>query len=165
MIIRAAQRSDASRIAEIHSRSFYQTFRTEKNDESVRSYLQGLKEDAILAMIDEGIEFYLADDDDKTLAFIQLSDESWHEDRLSIKIERLYVDPDHLKQNCGSALMHFALEKAGQDGCHDIWLLVLRSNTRAVRFYEHLGFVTFDTSPGKFIEDRELDLWMKKDIT
>ena len=166
MSIRLAQRSDASQIVKVLYDSFYQTFRTDKNEHSVKAYLDTLNEDAILQMmVRDDTEFHLIEEERKILGFVQLLNESPHNRSKALKVERLYIDPGALGKGLGGQLMNHSIALAEGQGCEEIWLLVLRSNDRGVKFYEKIGFKTFDTSPGKFKEDAEIDLWMSKSLT
>lgn len=69
-----------------------------------------------------------------------------------LKLEKLYVDPSATGQGIGTALLRHMLQESG-DSFDAVWLMVLRTNTTAVALYERQGFVTFDTSPGKFKEE------------
>jgi ribosomal protein S18 acetylase RimI-like enzyme len=59
-------------------------------------------------------------------------------------IDQLYVAPDHQHQGLGTTLVDLARELS--PGELDLW--TFRSNTRARRFYEALGFVVVGMSDG-----------------
>lgn len=167
MKIRKARSSDGKVISELLYRSFYNTFKTAANEIPLTAYLESLNSGAIIKMMDRSdTDFYVAELENKVSGFIQLVKETPYPDSAPtfLKVERLYVDTDILNQGIGSKLMDKAFELGKEQGSTMIWLLVLRSNTAGVKFYEKLGFKTFDTSPGKFKEDAELDLWMVKSL-
>ncbi|NND94256.1 MAG: GNAT family N-acetyltransferase [Flavobacteriales bacterium] len=168
MKIRKASNKDAKNIANVLYRSFYETFRTEENESSLKAYLGTLNEDAILRlMAEENTSFYVSERNNKLQGFVQLVDESPFDSSKGrfIKVERLYIDTEAIGSGLGTSLMKEAMELGRREGFETIWLLVLRSNFNGVQFYEKFGFKTFDTSPGKFKEDREIDLWMKKSLS
>ncbi|NNC82471.1 MAG: GNAT family N-acetyltransferase [Flavobacteriales bacterium] len=167
MSIRSAQRSDVPDIRDVLYRSFYQTFRTEKNHDSLTSYLDSLNEHAIEAMMDEvDTRFLVMEEEGKIVGMSQIVNESFGMDSGDcMKIERLYIDPDRLGKGSGKIMMEHIIQLAKDEEHQWLWLLVLRSNFRGVRFYERFGFKAFDTSPGKFVEDKEIDLWMRMPLT
>lgn len=54
-------------------------------------------------------------------------------------ISKLYVDPAHLRQGIGKALVLFAMSEMDKD--RDVTVVSLNVNRRARAFYESLGFV------------------------
>ncbi len=167
MKIRPASAEDAPRISEIVCESFYITFSNPDNDAEVKEYLSTLNDDAISSMIERKDTTFLINETKAGInGFIQLVDEVPFEqgEHSCLKIERLYLDLKSIGTGVGFRLLNAAIER-GLEGNYDkVWLQVLRSNTKAVAFYERSGFKTFDTSPGKFQADRELDLWMERDL-
>jgi ribosomal protein S18 acetylase RimI-like enzyme len=64
----------------------------------------------------------------------------WQGERVG-EVWALYVHPTFWSQSVGSALWRSARERLLQSGYQRIALWVLSENARAIRFYEHLGFV------------------------
>jgi len=56
------------------------------------------------------------------------------------QLQKLYVLQDFLAQKVGSQLQAFLFEMAKENGVEKIWLSVLDSNKRAIRFYLKHGF-------------------------
>lgn len=56
------------------------------------------------------------------------------------QLQKLYVLKDFLSQKIGSQLQDFLFDKARENGLEKIWLSVLDSNARAIRFYQKNGF-------------------------
>lgn len=167
MKIRPAIKEDALRISEILKDSFYSSFANKENEQEVREYLNSLDETEFSELISRvDMDFLVSEESDGVTGFIQLIDESPVSlpEGKHLKIDRLYLDRDAMGKGVGSALMNASMEKAIRESYKNIWLLVLRSNRKAVDFYEHFGFKTFNTSPGKFEGDRELDLWMQRPV-
>lgn len=58
------------------------------------------------------------------------------------QLQKIYVLGDFLSMKIGLQLQNALLEKARELGFEKIWLSVLDSNERAIRFYERGGFET-----------------------
>jgi len=114
MLVRIAQSSDASAIAKLLYRSFYQTFRNDKNEASVRAYLETLDADAIQDMMAQSsCQFLVLEENLKLHGMIQLLRENpYPEGNLKhLKVERLYIDTDSQGQGIGTILMQESLKK------------------------------------------------------
>ena len=58
----------------------------------------------------------------------------------AMKLEKLYVLPEHHGKGIGRALIEHVVERARYAGCRSLTLNVNRSNTASVRAYQHCGF-------------------------
>jgi GNAT superfamily N-acetyltransferase/8-oxo-dGTP pyrophosphatase MutT (NUDIX family) len=72
------------------------------------------------------------------------------------EIAAIYVDPDHVGQGLGRALMQASLELAWRRSYRAITLWVIESNTRAQRFYGSFGFVPDGASKTEKLGDHAL---------
>lgn len=70
-------------------------------------------------------------------------------------IDHLYVDPVFQGRGIGTKLLRVALN--GEDEA-ELW--VFKRNAKAVRFYEHFGFITVEQTDGARNEEKEPDLRM-----
>jgi diamine N-acetyltransferase len=61
-------------------------------------------------------------------------------DHAEMKLEKLYVLPEHHGKGIGRALIEHVVERARDAGCRSLTLNVNRSNTESVRAYQHCGF-------------------------
>jgi GNAT superfamily N-acetyltransferase len=57
-----------------------------------------------------------------------------------MKLEKLYVLPEHHREGVGRALIEHAVMRASQCGCTTMMLNVNRQNGGAIRAYERCGF-------------------------
>lgn len=58
-----------------------------------------------------------------------------------VQLQKLYVLQDYISKKIGAALMQTILEMPAVQASDLLWLVVLQSNTHAIRFYEKFGFV------------------------
>ncbi len=164
MKVRRAIKADAKRIAEISRVAFAEAFRSEENADEVDQYVA--EHDTAYFEVDMAspvCQFLVVTENDQVFGFAQLIKKTpanqvgtaW------IKLERLYLDPIRIGSGAGTILMKECLNAARQDAIECVWLEVLNTNEKAVRFYERLGFNTFDTCPGKFKGPDAYDLRMR----
>ncbi|MDC6390635.1 GNAT family N-acetyltransferase [Maribacter sp. PR1] len=57
------------------------------------------------------------------------------------QLQKIYILKDFLSMRIGGGLQHHLLEESKQLGFKDIWLSVLKENTRAINFYDKSGFI------------------------
>lgn len=158
--IRPAAPSDATRIAEIHIRTWQAAYRGIMPDNlldnlSLRKRLVFWRErlaagdsTTLVATVDGLVQGWLvygtSRDADATAK--------------TAEVYGLYVDPDAWRLGLGTALWHHATEQLNHGDIDSVTLWVLEANGRARRFYESIGF-ELDPGPAKKFrrEDVELD--------
>jgi len=72
--------------------------------------------------------------------------------RTALYLEDLYVTPEFRRRGVARALMQELAAVAQAEGCGFIRWLVLRDNSRAIRFYESLGAQLGENWPSMLIE-------------
>lgn len=72
------------------------------------------------------------------------------------ELDLLFIDPAHMGNGIGSALMHWALEQGADT------LTVNEENARALRFYEHFGFQITGRSEYDSLGGAHPILWLKR---
>lgn len=168
MNLRRAIKEDAKKIAEISREAFAKAFRTEENADEVDGYLSELDTEYFQKSMESiTCRFIVLSELDELIGFAQMikktpptaTSHSW------LKLERLYLVPESIGTGAGKLMMDGFFEMVSEESIDYAWLEVLNSNERAVRFYERLGFETFDTCPGKFKGPDIHDLRMKKRIS
>lgn len=123
------------------------------DDESTREFIgyHGNRSRYVLSVIDEDYFIYLSgyhsnnthiaiENDTGIIVGIILT--QIEEDPRSLKIDKLYVDPEYRNEGIGRQLYHETRKKLDPDNKLPVILNVARHNKSAIKFYESLGFRT-----------------------
>lgn len=167
--IQKAGFGDLKTLQEISRRTFYETFADSNTQEDMQHYLTvNFSLDQLSVELSENdSQFFMAWDKDRVVGYLKVNSgpaQSDLKEDNSLEIERIYVlNPYHGKK-VGQLLYTHALEVARPLGKLSIWLGVWEKNSRAIRFYEKNGFVTFGTHMFKMGEDEQIDLLMRKSL-
>ena len=133
--IRKATIDDLARIAEIvifnYRLNFYPIF---KNDDY---YFNELQVPTIMKQYESSIDNMWVYDDGAVKGIIQIENQ---------EIKKLFVEPVLQGKCIGSMLLKYAID---YHNANSLW--ALEKNTRAIRFYEHHGFIV--TADKKLEED------------
>ena len=108
--------------------------------------------------------FYFAKHNNQIIGYLKVNfaaAQTELKDATSIEIERIYVIEEFIGKKVGQFLFNKALEMAKNWELKYIWLGVWEHNVRAIRFYEKLNFVKFDTHIFKIGNDEQTDYLMK----
>lgn len=146
MQIRIAQPLDAAYIALLGRITFSETFgHLFRNTNELQAYnertfsVQKIRGGIAKA---ENI-FWLAFVNELPVGYAKLKIDSpsefIQEDKVA-QLQKLYVLKDFLSMKVGKALQSQVIAKAREDDCEVIWLSVLQSNARAIRFYQKNSF-------------------------
>lgn len=79
----------------------------------------------------------------------------------SLELERIYIMADHQGKKIGEKIILAVGNIAQKEGKRYIWLGVWERNKKAIKFYERLGFIKFDTHIYPIGDDPQTD-WMMK---
>lgn len=146
MQIRKAKDEDAILIALLGRITFTETFGhlfTDPND--LQEYLQktfGVQK-IKTSLRKENNVFWLAFYEGLPVGYAKLKLNSPSEfiaDTSTCQLQKIYVLKDFLSKHIGQSLQSVLLNHAADYGCQNIWLSVLKSNQRAIRFYKKNGF-------------------------
>jgi ribosomal protein S18 acetylase RimI-like enzyme len=80
----------------------------------------------------------------------------------TIEIQRIYLLQNQTGQGQGKQLMNFCLDWARSAGYKTVWLGVWERNTRALAFYQKMGFERFGFHYFLFGSERQRDFWLYK---
>jgi len=87
------------------------------------------------------------------------------QDVKAIEIERIYVLPAFKGQGLGGLMIAHACQLAKAQRLSYVWLGVWEKNTKAIAFYQKMGFTVFDTHTFVLGQDHQTDLMMKRIVT
>lgn len=140
MIVREANNSDLTAIANIHIESWQDSYSEVFPPEVMnRKIIPSLKEHwQNIAIQNDDVVFVAADKD--IIGFIAV----WC--RPIPFIDNLHVKPSHRSKKVGTVLMDSAAEELLKKGKKSAYLWVFNSNENAIRFYRKLGGVQTDYS-------------------
>lgn len=110
-------------------------------DVRFKKYVKDFYEDAYTESkfkedIQNAYRIYLVKFYGKVIGFASIK----HHDDNTLSINEIYLDAKYRKMGYGKKLVEFALN----DIKHSLFLSVLSSNTNAINFYKHMGFIEVD---------------------
>lgn len=171
--------ADASLLAELGARTFYETFVGSCRPEDMRAYL-----DAAFGTTQQAAE--LADARSTFLIAEACDDAEDNAEAIAIgyaklfaceetpacivgsapvELARLYVAREALGSGAGAALMRELLSEARRAGHETIWLGVWEHNERAIAFYRKWGFEVVGEHIFQVGDDPQNDLLMARKLT
>lgn len=156
---------DAIRLAEFAERTFRDTFGDQNHPLDMELYCASTF--GVAKQLDEitdpSITTLLCETRDDLVGYLQLKmNEEKGDGRL--EIQRLYVDKSWHGKEVGKLLIDKAFEIAIGAGAKEVWLGVWEHNTRAIRFYEKIGFTEQGEHTFQLGNDAQRDLVMVKPL-
>ncbi|MFS4493224.1 N-acetyltransferase family protein [Maribacter sp. 2308TA10-17] len=146
--IRLAKIEDAKDIALLGRITFNETFGALfKDPEDLRTYLnQTFSVKKIASSLGKTNNvFWIAFVDGLPVGYAKLrlkSPTSFMKQENVSQLQKIYVLKDFLSMKIGKRLQEVLISEAAKNGSQEIWLSVLESNQRAIRFYEKNDFKT-----------------------
>ncbi len=148
IIIRKATASDASAIAFLGRKTFFDTFSKYFNSASeLETYLNqtfSLKKMESSLQKSNNI-FWLALADELPVGYAKLKISSWHDDSDTqdvSQLQKIYVLQNYLDKKIGVLLLEQLEQAVVELKSKELWLSVLNLNERAIKFYQKIGFKT-----------------------
>jgi len=140
--IRLAVRADASKIAEVHMRSWEVAYKDiipadfirEKNASRLALWCQ--------LITDENTTKYVIQTDGLIIGFMSI--DQARDDDLNdncYELQAIYLHPDYFRLGAGTHAVTFAFNTARRLGKSNIVVWVLEKNTSSIKFYENCGFI------------------------
>lgn len=150
--------------------TFDRAFRSQNNPEDFDAYMAGAFSTVQLEkeMERAGSCFYFVEYEGQPCGYIKLNRCQAQSDlhlEGSMELERIYIMEAFQGLGLGAMVIRESCRLARAAGMDFLWLGVWEKNTRAIAFYERMGFVTFGTHPYDIGKDRQTDWLMRKDLT
>ena len=161
--------ADASMIADMSRRTFYDSFAKDNTKEDMDKFMneQFCKDDLIKEVeTNDGI-FFLACEEDQPLGYARMRDGDYYKEfvnKSAIEIVRIYAVTSSIGKGVGSALMNKCIETAKELNRQIIWLGVWEHNKPALAFYEKFGFKKFGSHIFMLGNDKQTDYLLMKEI-
>jgi len=166
MDIRYAVPQDATLLAEIGARTFYDTYIKFLDAKALRNYVNVAftPENQLDEITDPDTIFLIAEERSNKAGYAMLKFHSIASEesvKKSIEISRIYLLNKYIGRGIGAELMTRSINEARASGCENIWLGVWEKNIKAIRFYEKWGFEMVGSRAFIFGNESHNDLIMK----
>ena len=139
-LVRSAEIEDAAAIARVHVATWKTAYRGLLPDDFLDSLSEaGYEERWKRTIADQGSGVYVAEDDREVVAFASGGRERAGEDGFAGELYAIYVMRESQGRGHGRALVGAVTSGLRAMGLGDMIVWVLRDNSSARRFYEHLG--------------------------
>jgi len=169
LLIRPALPEDAELIAKLASKTFMETYGEMNTPENMEKYLetQFSVSKIVSELANHNARFFLVYIDDIPAAFTKLRQDRKPkklENDLVIEIQRIYVLKEFQGFKIGKTLIEMVKHLAKSEGFKAIWLQVWQKNNKAIRFYQKVGFVVYETATFILGDDVQQDFLMRYDL-
>ncbi len=160
--------ADLDQLVEISRTTFIDAFRSHNNPEDFENYLATAFHPSQLdsELRNSNTDFYFTMADDTLAGYFKLNagDAQSETNENGLELERIYVRAQFQGKQIGQQMLEKAKELARSRDKDFLWLGVWEENTRAIRFYEKLGFTRFGTHPYYIGKDKQTDWLMKLEL-
>jgi len=168
--IHAATIADATAIAELSRKTFYDTFASFNTDENMKLFMETTYERNRLMdeVSNPDFHFAIARIDNLPVGYVKMIIKAPREempDQLCIEIGRIYTLQHIVGKGVGAKLIDYCLDFAKQQQQDWIWLGVWERNDRALAFYKKWGFEKFAEHGFLLGTDLQNDFLLKKKIS
>jgi ribosomal protein S18 acetylase RimI-like enzyme len=167
--IRKCYKNQITILQNISIKTYYDTFRTFTNKETMKKYLEEAYNITKLSkeIKRKGVFFYFLYKDNEIIGHVKLNKKPFQSDindEESLEIERIYIQKEHQGNGYGKYLINFSIKMAARLKKKYIWLGVWERNNKALNFYRKMGFEEFGKHPFRMGDEIQTDLLMKKKI-
>jgi ribosomal protein S18 acetylase RimI-like enzyme len=134
---------DAAALADLHRRSFVETFAHLYRPEDLEAFLAQLTEQGFRAeLLDGQHQIRFAESDGEPVAFVKLGPITLpvEPSRPALEFRQLYVLKEWQGAGVAQALSEWAIGQARRRGAEELYLSVFTENHRAKAFYRRYGF-------------------------
>lgn len=166
VIIRECTFNDIDKIRNIGQKTFKETFADDNTEEDMKHYLE---KNFSVSKIREELQnpeskFFIVEAKDQVLAYLKLNvgtAQTEQDYNNSLEVERIYVSKEYKNMHLGSQLIKRAIAFGKDLDLDYIWLGVWENNTKAIGFYEKMGFQKFGSHVFVLGNDEQTDHLMK----
>jgi ribosomal protein S18 acetylase RimI-like enzyme len=140
---RDASAADAAILADLHRRSFVETFAHLYRPEDLQAFLLQLKEEGFRGeLLDGEHQVRFAEADGAPVAFVKLGPITLpvEPERPALEFRQLYVLKPYQGAGVAQTLSEWAIDQARRRGARELYLSVFTDNHRAKAFYRRYGF-------------------------
>jgi diamine N-acetyltransferase len=169
LLIRHANVTDASLLAELGARTFSDTFAADNKPEDMAAYLAASFSPAKQTEeLLEALSLYLiAEIDNEAVGYAQLQAGVAPDcvtSPIPIELVRFYVIQQWHGRGVSATLMRACIDRARQAGYQTLWLGVWEQNGRAQAFYRKWGFEEIGEHIFQLGSDQQTDVLMARKI-
>ena len=167
--VRVAEAVDASLLAELGRRMFFDAFAKDNAPEDMEAYLTASfrPEQQAKELADPQTTFLILEDVGVPVGYARLrigEAPAVITGKRPIEIVRFYAVKEWIGRGVGMALMLVCLSMAKEKGCDTIWLDVWEKNPRAIAFYKKWGFTIVGKQEFILGSDVQQDLLMQRSV-
>lgn len=143
--IKIATISDAPVISFLGKQTFTETFGFLFTEDELNQYLEdtfNLKKLESSLLKPHNI-FEIMYYDDKPVGYCKVKVGSNYNDSIDkthVQLQKIYILKEYLGKKLGAVLLKYVFDLSEIKKCELIWLVVLHTNARAIKFYENHGF-------------------------
>ncbi|MFN7118070.1 MAG: GNAT family N-acetyltransferase [Saprospiraceae bacterium] len=157
--IRWATLRDAAIIVELGRQTFTETFGHLFTPTALRDYLDATFNNIKIcnSLQKAQNQYFIAYFENKAVGYSKIKINSKTPEiqaECPVQLQKLYVLQNFIAYKIGAALMQFCLQLPEIQSNDLMWLVVLQSNERAIRFYEKFGFIKYSEYAHQIGENR-----------
>jgi ribosomal protein S18 acetylase RimI-like enzyme len=161
--------SDLLTLRDISYHTYRDTFMQFTTPEIMETYLTSAfnPEKITSELHDPNSTFFFLYKDDVLVGYLKVNEnesQSDLKDQDSLELERVYVKSEFHSQGFGKILIDKGIEIAKQKKKKFAWLGVWEKNTKAIAFYEKMGFIKTTTHDFYMGNDRQTDYIMRLNL-
>lgn len=169
ILIRPCSDTDLERLFWISRKTFKTAFEAQNNPEDFEHYITTAfsREQLARELADPHCNFYFVFVNNSLAGYFKLNSEKAQTDLFdarAIELERIYVLAEFQNLGIGKIIIEEVMKIVREEGKEYIWLGVWEENTRAIKFYESMGFVKFGRHPYYIGKDKQMDWLMKLEL-
>lgn len=135
-------------LAQIGASTFYDSYKDENSESDMQSYISNTYTIEKLAtnLKDENIFYFLTYNETGDIGYVKLLLNQINPKLVgkSAEIEKIYVRKQFHGKGIAQQLMQFTIEFCKEQNYQNIYLGVWQENHKALKFYNKMGFKTFD---------------------